>query len=239
MNHRMFYYALFMLFFSASCHPASDKSGQGASAKNPPYDGAMDTIHAFGIPTPQKGDSCMALANRFHEKFGVLISDYYVVLDSLSIQLNQDSRMDRLLVLSPMSLEYDTRICPQDQNPKRLLVELIQGENGVKVRRIHANLISDVGGVLSHYNGISLTAGGFEIVHQAGARYYWTHKMIFSANKDSITLKRVEKTCGFEERERKGVWDADKGFVYGIRISDTLKNNCHCDESWKALEAGR
>ena len=147
--------------------------------------------------------------------------------------------MDRLLVLSPMSLEYDTRICPQDLNPKRLLVELIQGENGVKVRRIHANLISDVGGVLSHYNGISLTTGGFEIVHQAGARYHWTHKMIFSASNDSIALKRVEKTCGFGGKEKKLVWDSDKGFVTGIRISDTLKNNCHCDDYWKALEAGR
>jgi hypothetical protein len=95
----------------------------------------------------------------------VLFSDYYVVLDSLSIQLNQDSLMDRLLVLSPMSLEYVTRNCPQDQNPKRLLVELIQGENGVRVRRIHANPISDMGGVLSQYNDISLTTGGFEIVH--------------------------------------------------------------------------
>lgn len=84
-------------------------------------------------------------------------------------------------------------------------MELIQGKNDVRVRRIHANLISDVGGVRSHYNGISLTAGGFEIVHQAGARYHWTHKMIFSANKDSITLKRVEKTCGFEEREKNGL----------------------------------
>jgi hypothetical protein len=64
MNHKMFYYALVMLFFSASCHPAFDKSVQGVSAKNPTYDGAMNTIHAYGIPKPHKGDSCMALANR-------------------------------------------------------------------------------------------------------------------------------------------------------------------------------
>ena len=80
----------------------------------------------------------------------MLISDYYVVLDSLSIQLNQDSPMDRLLVLSPTSLKYDTLMCPQDQSPKRFLVELIQGKNGERVRRIQANLMSDVGGVLSH-----------------------------------------------------------------------------------------
>lgn len=233
------YYIIAIFVFALTCNSTTKKSDKIATEiKNLPHF-KEDTIKAIGFSIPNKKDSCSLVANNFNKKFGVFISDYYIILDSLNIDLNNDKVIDRLLVLSPQSLDSEESICKMDVLPKRLLVEIINNNNNntSKIRNIYSNLISDVGGLLSHYNGIFLTDNGFEIIHQAGSKYSWTYKMTFSVrDSNHIKLKAINKTCTFDGINKKIKFDYKNTTFDKINISDTLKKDCNCEKYWKELE---
>lgn len=237
MKNKIYYYSLAIFVFALSCNSTTKKGDKIAKEISTIRHFEKDTIKAMGFTIPVKKDSCSLKVNNFHEKFGVFISDYYVILDSLNIDLNNDKVMDRLLVLSPLSLESEESICKMDISPKRLLVEIINNKNTSKIRNIYSNLISDVGGVLSHYNGIFLTNDGFEIIHQAGAKYSWTHRMIFSvSDTNHIKLKTINKTCTVDGVDKNLKVDYKNVTYDKISISDTLNKDCNCDKYWEELE---
>ncbi|MDP4291674.1 MAG: hypothetical protein Q8908_11385 [Bacteroidota bacterium] len=198
-----------------------------------------DTIHAIGLKNQRNiGDNCLKVANTFYKRFGVLISDYYVVKDSLALDLNGDNVVDTIAILSPISLEVGPNECRFDSIPKRLLVEIIANKNGLaKIRHIYTNLLSNSGGVLSHYSGMYKTNDGFMIIHQAGARYSWQYSMNFSvAKKGYITLRKISKRCTFNGHDKKAVYYYNYLPVNGINVSDTLNLQCNCDKMWMDLE---
>lgn len=239
MKNKIYYYSIAIFVFALSCNSTTKKSDKIATETNTIPHFKEDTIKAMGFSIPIKKDSCSLIANNFHKKFGVFISDYYVILDSLNIDLNNDKVIDRLLVLSPQSLEFEESICKMDVSPKRLLVEIINNNNNntFKIRNIYSNLISDVGGILSHYNGIFLIKDGFEIIHQAGAKYSWTYKMIFSVRDENlIKLMTINKTCTFDGIDKKIKVDYKNVTCDKISISDTLKKDCNCEKYWEELE---
>jgi hypothetical protein len=237
MKNKIYYYSLAIFVISLSCNSTTKKKDKITNEISIVRDLKKDTIKAMGFTKSVEKDSCSLIANNFHEKYGIFISDYYVILDSLNIDLNNDKVMDRLLVLSPLSLESEESICKLDTSPKRLLVEIINNKNTSKIRNINTNLISDIGGVLSHYNGIFLTNDGFEIIHQAGAKYSWTYKMIFSvSDKNYIKLKTINKTCTFDGVDKNLKVDYKNVTSNKISISDTLKKDCNCEKYWKELE---
>ena len=237
MKNKIYYYSIAIFVFALSCNSTTKKSNKIAKEINTIPHFKDDTIKAMGFSIPVKKDSCSLIANNFHKKFGVFISDYYLVLDSLNIDLNNDKVIDRLLVLSPQSLESEESICKMDVSPKRLLVEIINNNKTSKIRNIYSNLISDVGGILSHYNGIFLIKDGFEIIHQAGAKYSWTYKMIFSVGDENhIKLKTINKTCTFDGIDKKIKVDYKNVACDKISISDTLKKDCNCEKYWEELE---
>lgn len=231
------YYIIAIFVFALTCNSTTKKSDKMTTEiKTLPYF-KEDTIKAIGFSIPIEKDSCSLIANNFHKKFGVFISDYYLILDSLKIDLNNDKVIDRLLVLSPQSLDSEESICKMDVSPKRLLVEILNNNNTFKIRNIYSNLISDVGGLLSHYNGIFLTDNGFEIIHQAGSKYSWTYKMLFSVrDSNHIKLKAINKTCTFDGINKKIKVDYKNVTFDKINISDTLKKDCNCEKYWKELE---
>ena len=239
MKNKIYYYSIAIFVFALSCNSTTKKSDRITVEINTKPHFKEDTIKAIGYSIPIKKDSCSLIANNFHKKFGVFISDYYIILDSLNIDLNNDKVIDRLLVLSPQSLDSEESICKMLVSPKRLLVEIINNNNNntSKIRNIYSNLISDVGGVLSHYNGIFLTNNGFEIIHQAGSKYSWTYKMIFSVrDSNHIKLKAINKTCTFNGIDKKIKIHYKNVTFDKISISDTLKKDCNCEKLWKELE---
>jgi hypothetical protein len=184
-----------------------------------------------------KNDTCRLIAINFHKRFGIVISDYYVIKDSLSIDLNDDQIVDALIVLSPSSLEPEHNECKIDSCTKRLLVEIINHKGGAKIRNVYNNLISNSGGVLSHYNGMHKTDNGFEIVHQAGARYSWLYKMEFSVgNKNGLMLTKILKRCSFDGSDKIREFSYNQLSLDKINVSDTLKRQCNCDQLWLELE---
>ncbi|MDN4167093.1 hypothetical protein QWY31_16400 [Cytophagales bacterium LB-30] len=186
-------------------------------------------------------ERCLNLANSFYVKFGVAIPLYYNVMDSLNIDLNNDGLIDTLVVLSPVALEDPSFLeCEVQQDPKRVVVEIINKSGISRVRKIYSNLISDIGGVLSKYVGLYKSKDGFKIQHESGSRYSWTYILEFSTkSNESIIVVKIEKLCSFEGIERKVEYSLDNFPADRININDTLSNNCSCDEVWKILEKNK
>lgn len=194
-----------------------------------------DTIKAIGFK--DNASACLEITGKYHKNFGIIISDYYITLDSLSLDLNNDSKPDYILVLSPRSLEDEYNPCNGDKSPKRLLAEIIITKHGSKLRKIYSNLISDTGGVISHYNGISKKGNGFEITHEAGAKYSWLYKTGFIISKNQILLSKITKTCSVDGKGKTIELPFKNRMTEKINVPDSLNNDCNCDKIWKSLDS--
>lgn len=195
----------------------------------------MDTLYIHGLNLP---DNIEKDLSKFNLKFGIAIPKYYLVKDSLAIDLNEDALMDTLILLSPILLEdskYSDYLTAGA--PGRILVEVINLGRSSKVRNVYKNLTSNIGGVLSKYSGISRTKDGFEIRHESGNRYSWSYTSNFSIhNHDSIYLIRLQKICSLNGLDEKREYFFERKSVQQINIADTIKNNCNCDKLWMDLE---
>lgn len=228
---QLLFFVIFVLTVVSSCASIS-KSTNVYSDQS-----FSDTIHFNSNNTT--GKLCKTLEDSFFKRFGIVISKYYVVIDSLAVDLDRDSLVDNVIILSPIPLEpiaenYD---CDFEKNPKRLLIEIINNRGKSKIRNVYPNLINNVGGVLSHYNGIFKTKDGFKIVHQAGAKYSWLYTIEFStASKDKLTLTHISKTCLYKGKEKNLNYYFKNQSIEKINIPDTLQSNCDCDKYWLDLE---
>lgn len=185
-----------------------------------------------------ESDDKNELLSSYYIDFDIVISNYYIVTDSIAIDLNDDNLIDTIVLLTPVVLE-DERFKDylKEESPKRLLVEILNTPNGSKIRNIYDNLASSIGGVLSKYAGIYKTNQGFEIRFQSGSRYSWSYIVEFSTHHpDSIFIVRQEKICSFDGRDMRYEQFFKKASVSIISISDSIDNNCNCDPIWEKLE---
>lgn len=221
-----------MFFYNSCVLPPNNKNFPGNQV-------SYDTLRFMGSKNiTDTNDECLSSLQSFHKRFGIVISDYYVIKDSLSIDLDNDSRMDTILILSPLSLEPIDNNCSYkfDDQPKRLLVEIISKSGISKIRGIYSNLVSDIGGVLSHYNGIFKTENGFKIVHEAGARYSWSYTMEFSVKNDDLTLVKIFKKCTYNDKDKDISYSYDNMPLSKVNLPDTLSHQCNCDGFWSELD---
>jgi hypothetical protein len=198
-----------------------------------------DTLYYQSPKRSDSNDTCLHLINTFHKKFNIYISDFFVILDTLSIDLNNDRVMDRLIVASPLSLEANNEgkcLFGQDTLSKRLLVEVLYLNGEGKIRRVYRDLISNVAGVLSPYSGIFLTQDGFKIVHEAGAKYSWKYANRYSVNGGLISLVETDKTCSYDNKEKNVTYRSKNVSAAEVNIQDTLARQCNCDGYWAELE---
>ncbi|OJV14945.1 MAG: hypothetical protein BGO21_19965 [Dyadobacter sp. 50-39] len=199
----------------------------------------LDTLKHPLFKTTAVDQNCSRFVVGYYQKSGILISNYYSVLDSLPVNLNDDNFIDMILVLSPKSLDPIDVKCDFDfdKAPKRVLAEIIKKPKGdAKIRSIYYNVISDVGGVLSHYSGIFLSKNGFKIVHEAGANYSWSYSTEFSIVKGGIGLRRISKTCSYGDKADSVEYTYNLADPVKINIPDTLANQCNCDAVWSKLD---
>ena len=181
-------------------------------------------------------DSCFLKVKGYYRISGISISKYYEVEDSLELDLNNDKEMDYLLMLSPMGMEEPGYSCSLD-SAKRLLVEVISQNGKRRIRHVYSNLLTDISGLLSTYNGIHKTKNGFEIKHMAGQRYTWHYIVEFNtSNKDRISLSKIEKECSVDGKPIKEEYFYKDYPVEKINITDTLKKDCNCDKLWEKLD---
>jgi hypothetical protein len=232
MKHYIFYLAGTICFYFSCGLPSVNSNLTGNQV-------TYDTVQFIGSKNiTDIDDKCLSSLRSFYQKFGIVISDYYVIKDSLSVDLNNDSRLDTILILSPLSLEPIDDNCSYkfDTQPKRLLVEIISHGGTSKIRGIYSNLVSDVGGVLSHYNGIFKTDNGFKLVHEAGSKYSWSYTMEFSIKNDNLALVKVLKKCSVNEKEKEISYSFGNIPLNSINLTDTLSHQCNCDSFWSELD---
>ncbi|QKJ31069.1 hypothetical protein HQ865_15335 [Mucilaginibacter mali] len=176
--------------------------------------------------------------NGFYRRLGITIANYYTIKDSLTIDLNKDGIKDELLILSPTSLDDTKSDCTFkiDKEPHRLLVEVINIKGTSKVREVYPNVVSNIGGVLSHYDGIFKTMKGFKIVHEAGERYSWHYTTEFEFLKGETVLTKIQKTCSFNGKHKTVEYKYPYKAIKSINIPDTLNKQCNCDTYWSKLD---
>lgn len=200
-------------------------------------DNKMDTINFHIMDIKKIDNKKQAFFNKYYQRVGIKIQQYYQIIDSLPIDLDLNNSIDTLLILTPISLEnpefFDKTI---DSFPKRLLVEVLNINGKSKIRNVYDNLISDVGGVLSKYIGITKTINGFEIKHEAGNKYSWIYNVEFSVSKnENISLKKIHKECGYDDNKIVNDINYDNYPIGELNLLDSMKVNCNCDASWKFL----
>ena len=221
-------------FIAMSLISCGQKSNGGITANSIVY---CDTI--LPIISEKTDTLCAKLSNTYYKRFGITISSYYIIRDSLAIDLNNDYFIDTVVIFSPVSLEpiAEDYNCNFQKQPKRILVEVINNNGSSKIRGIYSNILTDVGGVLSHYSGIFKTNDGFKIVHQAGAKYSWTYTIELSNSKnDKLSLVNISKVCSFEGNEIKQDYNFKALPIEEINMPDTLQLNCNCEKHWLELE---
>jgi hypothetical protein len=219
---KTFFYALAVYCLLMACN------NKRTADNNPPK---LDTLKL-----PQlKFDSNIAAT--YKTKFGIVIPRSYLILDSLAIELNNDSKVDTIVILSPLPLEDDKYAEYSNDSSKRLLVELLNQGGKSIVRNTYDNLVSKIGGVLSKYNGIGKTENGFEIKHESGSKYSWSYTAEFSNEfVDRIVLTRIVKVCRFDDREKILKYHFNNKSPAELNTNDSIKINCNCEKTWEFLE---
>ncbi len=159
-------------------------------------------------------------------------------MDSLAISLNNDKYIDTIVILSPLYLEPTDENCDFsfDKHPKRLLVEIINNNGKSKMRNIYSNLVSDIGGILSHYNGIFKQKKDSKLFMRREQGILGEYSVRFSVRKDSLTLSSIFKKCSYNGKDKNISYHYNNATINKINIPDTIKNQCNCNEFWSKLD---
>jgi hypothetical protein len=220
---------LFCLTIVCSCHSINGHN-QGEIIENDSVKMDQNVLKA------KLSDSCFLKVKGYNLTCGIMISNYYLVEDSLILDLNNDKESDYLLMLSPVGMEEPDYNCSLD-NAKRLLVEVISNHGKSKIRHIYSNLLTDISGLLSPYNGMDKCQNGFEIRHMAGQRFTWDYIVQFNtSNEERIYLSKIIKECSVEGQPIKEEYFYKDYPVEKINITDTLKKDCNCYKLWEKLD---
>jgi len=184
-----------------------------------------------------KCDSCFKVINNYYKLFGIFISEYYNVMDSIKIDLNNDKIDDYLIILSPLSLNipdkwYQFRV---DSIPKRLLVEIIIEKGKSKIRNIYSDIISNEGVFSMSYNSIIKTKKGFDLNFNKGNHYRFEYKLSFLIKENYISIFKIKKICYIGNYKKMSIYEYNNYPIEKINIIDTLNNDCNCEEDWNFL----
>jgi len=174
--------------------------------------------------------------NKYYFKYGIYIPIELKTIDGISLDLNHDNKMDSLIVFEFNSNDGGDYDPVYDEIPN-YLVEVLNYEDQSKIRDIYPNLILNTGNLLSNYSGIYRTEKGFEIIHQAGAKYSWkVIQNISTADNKKIKLRYIQKICTYDGIDSILTYNTFNTEEMEFKIKDSIQNNCGCDSIWLHLE---
>jgi hypothetical protein len=169
------------------------------------------------------------LINGFYALKGITISNYYKILDSLSLHINADKRPDMILVLSPVSQEKLTALPCEAEFGKRLLVTLLSSKNG----KYSIGIINDEAVLntseytVNPYKGMVKTKDGFSMDVEFGTIIYCKYRFYFTCKSANFFLTKAEYDCfnkgnpGKAEKKSKR-YANNKYNLKDIRISEFI-----------------
>ncbi|OYQ50397.1 hypothetical protein [Flavobacterium aurantiibacter] len=215
---------IFLILYSCECRKIKLKNVSSKSVL------IADTIQ---VKTDKNHslDSCQLLNQKFYKNSGIVISEFYNALDSLRIN---DSIS--ILVISPISLERPDLPCSLSNEFGRTILEINRVNK--KINRSNVNLISQNGGVLNKFVGLSPLSNGYEIVHESGNLYAWKYTVSVNYLANKLIITRITKICSFDTLSQTVIYNKDLDLA-AISIQDSLDKNCNCDPIWRKLESNK
>ncbi|MCA0447915.1 MAG: hypothetical protein LCH54_16980 [Bacteroidetes bacterium] len=164
--------------------------------------------------------------NKYYFKYGIYIPIALKSIDEIAIDLNHDKVVDSLIVFQYNSNNWGDSILFLDDEIPNYLVEVLNYEDQSKIRDIYPDLILNTGHLLSFYSGIYRTENGFEIIHQAGAKYSWkVIQNISTADNKKIKLRYIQKICTFDGIDSILTYNTFNTEEMEFKIKDSIQNN--------------
>ena len=133
------------------------------------------------------------IINEYYNYWGITFSKYYIILDSIKIDIDKDGADDRFLVISPITQIYspDTLNCDH-QTGKKLAIILLANKGKYKINYVNENIIlNDYEYQSEPYCGIKPNRHGFAICFFIGSiikcKYWFSFRI---KNGDIYLIKR-------------------------------------------------
>jgi hypothetical protein len=176
-------------------------------------------------------------AKQYYYFKDIAISNYYICIDTLKINLNDDDVDDYLLILSPYVLENPESFL-LDSNAKELLVSIVSSSpecGKFKISQVYSNVIPSEACTLSSFNGIKLTNKGFCLTLSKGMAYVYHYVFYFERIDYDFCLSKVKRICDFRGKEKKRWLKTKKIRIEDFNSEDFI-DSCNCEKDWSVLE---
>ncbi len=129
---------------------------------------------------------------------GIKISNFYLIKDSLKLKLNNDSKIDYYLIISPITQEYgEDTVHVTPHLAKRLLILLVSENNKYNISFINENIIPNNYDYQSDpYMGITLNEWeGINLSVSTGSSVKCHYKYFFKKNNKGTYLAKSNMNC--------------------------------------------
>lgn len=171
-----------------------------------------------------KLDSCMPKANGGFQEFnGIKISSDYLIIDSLSLDLNRDHLPDKIMVLSPRLQEEDelSNKCYNSPFNNRLLVTILSQNDKYIIGTVNERLILNNSEFYSlPYKKLNREADGFSINFFVGSTIRCRYKFTFKGTVNNCYLQNSKYSCYVMDLSK----DEEKEIKYNQVDSTKLEN---------------
>lgn len=139
---------------------------------------------------------CLEISKGYYNKFGIVISNFYEVTKILSIDLNNDKKMDSLIILTPNSLIPSAEkggVCARkDTIDNRLLVRILNIGNKRELS-VFKNVISNNSSVAwDGCEDIKITKNGFELVGRRGQGCIFQYNIYILNNMNRFYIDSIK-----------------------------------------------
>ena len=158
----------------------------------------------------------------YRQLYGVSISNYYALRDSLSISYGDNEFPDKILILSPITQEFgrDTLLCDQPR-ARRLLVLLKPSGRDYYISQINENLIPDNYDYQNEpYCGITLHGKLLQICIYTGSKVRCERKFYFEEYHHNLYLTKDSIDCYTIDLSKRQMHT----FEYNIADSNNIAN---------------
>ena len=174
---------------------------------------------------------CFKISKGYFKRFGLTISKFYEVSKVLPIDLNNDKRVDTLVILTPLSLIPNAEqggVCYRKNIVEnRLLLEILNLKNHQKLSKKFNNLISNESSIAwLGYEDIKVTNNGFELLGYRGQSCIFEYN-ISVVNKNSefyIDNIKLKSSCSKKKQLNLNLKKKPlKLFKYDRKMIDSIK----------------
>lgn len=182
-----------------------------------------DTLYP---PHQLKSISCSEVANQYSNRAGIVISNFYEIIEEKQLDIDHDNFEDSLIILSPINKMPSNEPCPNELDANRIL--LIQTRKNIF---LYDNVIWNKWGHGSqnadHIEWACSEKGAFSLQNYFGQSCFFEYTLCLSMSKSKILLDSILIRSGCNHKQiRKVINDFHRPFYienYKTSLVDSLK----------------